>query len=214
MYLHTCTLSAALLAGSADSGSPAADGGDASQLLSGSGAPDASAAPPAPITKKVLMLVSSAACQNDVAWSCLFSVLPVLRQRAAKHKVAASLTHMRAACVPMTNNVKHKMKTNVGGHQARTSSKAALPEPEVLTFDRLVLDAATTAGAAGFAVEHKLAAGCLLATVMVRQMDVRLCCLDRAVANSACWQAWSHCAYCIWFQGSLADAGFPVAAAA
>jgi hypothetical protein len=52
--------------------------------------------------------------------------------------------------------------------QAHTSGKAALPEPEVLLFDRLVVDAATTQGAAKFTIEHRKADGCLLATMLVR----------------------------------------------
>lgn len=51
--------------------------------------------------------------------------------------------------------------------QARTSGKVALPQPEVLAFDRLVVDAATMGGKAKFVIEHRKAAGCLLATVMV-----------------------------------------------
>lgn len=52
--------------------------------------------------------------------------------------------------------------------QARTSGKAALPEPEALLFDKLVVDAATTQGAAKFTIEHRKAHGCLLAIVLVR----------------------------------------------
>jgi hypothetical protein len=52
--------------------------------------------------------------------------------------------------------------------QARSSGKAALPEPEALVFDKLVVDAATTQGAAKFTIEHRKADGCLLAVVLVR----------------------------------------------
>lgn len=52
--------------------------------------------------------------------------------------------------------------------QARTSgTAAALPEAEVLTFDKRVVDSATQQGGAKWAVERRMAAGCLLGVLVV-----------------------------------------------